>query len=472
MVSLLNKVAVFPTGMFDFNASQDGRYGWFLLTWHPESDPVLEEIQTQIKLDIRNSALGQTSALEIENWLKHFFAEYHWKLHAVFRKTSLREKGISLLLAVLFDHDLYIVEFGRMLCGRMEKDRLEPVGRSWNNFHVKSLEEMTLLGMSEADIPVKVKRFHLAENNRFIALPSILADRLMELDVDYGTLDTLMQPLAEECNGSYFILEGRSKAVVRKRPRLRRYQISAVVIILLSLFALAYMQFGNRWLESTGRKIKLLLTSKNRLTVEQIPQYLNIRSQSLRQQIRKIEQFANQPARHVKLEQSWQTDLNFLITAVPAFDIDNIYIVSENKLMAYDKDSKKLVWKKEFASNVDRATVIRGRLLVFLDNRQIVALKQDDKVAWVKTASEDFRGEQLLAPVEISSEDDPRLNGSILILPTRGGLYVYDVNSGNLLSSLRFDRHLQYLSRYDAYHNCFYAVVDDGVYCISLDVFN
>ncbi len=472
MISLLNKAAPFPGGMFDFNASQDGRFGWFLLTWHPETDPILEEIQAQIKLDIRNSDLGQTSQLEIENWLKHFFGEYHWKLHAAFRKTAMREKGISLLLAVLFDQELYIVEFGRMLCGLLEKSSLQPVGRSWTNFHVKSLDEMALLGMSETDIPVRVRRLLLPDNKRFIALPSTTADSLFKLNYDYATLDTLMQSLVEDGSGAYFILEGKPKLAVKRRPRIHRYHISAVLIILISLIALAYMRYGNRWLESTGRKVKLLLTSKNRLTVEQIPDYLNIRSQTIRRQLQKIEQYANQPARHVKLVQAWQTDLNFLITAAPAFDTENIYIISESNLMAFDKKSKKLQWKRAFASNIMEIEVIRGNLIVFLDNGQLVSLKNRDQTAWIKTSPDNLSGKQDLSPLEISSEQDPRLNASILVVPAERGMYVYDVSSGSLLSDLRFDRKLQYLSGYDAYENCFYAVVADGVYCVTLDIFN
>ena len=129
MVTLQNKYAAFPTGMFDFNACQDGRFGWFLLTWHPETDPILEEIQTQIKMDFRNSALGQTSKLEIENWLKTYLAEYHWKLHAAFRKTNLKEKGISLLLAVLFDHEVFVFWRARNEAGTLcaEIQRLHAV---------------------------------------------------------------------------------------------------------------------------------------------------------------------------------------------------------------------------------------------------------------------------------------------------------------------------------------------------------
>jgi hypothetical protein len=51
MVSLLNRVAVFPSGMFDFNASQDGRFGWFLITWHPETDSKTRYQELSLRTD-------------------------------------------------------------------------------------------------------------------------------------------------------------------------------------------------------------------------------------------------------------------------------------------------------------------------------------------------------------------------------------------------------------------------------------
>jgi hypothetical protein len=472
MIALQNRFIAFPSGMFDFNASQDGRFGWFLLTWHPETDAILEEIQTKIKLDIRNSALGQTSKVEIENWLKSFFADYHWKLHAVFRKTSLKEKGISLLLAVMFDHELFIVEFGRMLSGICDKDSIESIGRSWTSFHVKSLDEMALLGMSEKDITVKPKRFYLPENQSFIALPSGFTEKLLQQDYDLATLDAILQSIFEETNGCYFILEGKTKFTAKKRPRIRRFQISAFIIILISVIAILYMQFGNRWLESTERKLKQILSSKSRLTVEQLPQYLNVQSESIKKQLERIERIANQPARNIKLTRTWQTNLNFLVTAAPAFDIRNIYIASENKLLAFEKANKKLVWSKVLESNIKEISAVRGNLIVFLDNQTMVCFRNGSNISWTRPFKDELPGQRTLIPIEINALDDPRIFGSILVVPMERGIYVHDVNSGELYTQILFEKHLQYLSRYDAFNNCFYAVVADEILCVSLDIIN
>lgn len=472
MISLQHRFASFPSGTFDFNASQDGKYGWFLLTWHPETDPVLEEIQTQIKLDIRNSALGQTSKLEIESWLKRFFGEYHWKLHAVFRKTNLKEKGISLFLAVMYDTELFILEFGRMLSGICFKDELSPAGRQWNNFHVKSLDEMVLLGMSENDIPVKPRQLHLAPENKLIVLPSVFTEKLLEQDVSFETVSTIMQSIFDETNGSFLILESKKTLLVKKKPKLRRYQISAIFIIVITIFAILYMQFGNRWLERTGKRVKLLLSSRNRLTFEQIPQYLNIQSENIKRQLEKIERIANQPARNIKFAEKWRTDFQFLITAAPAFDINNIYIASDKNLMAFNKQSKKLEWKMDFEEDVREISLVRGNLIVILENNRMISLRGGNNINWSYPLADKYSGRYSYTPFEINNDADPRIYGSILIVPAERGLYVHDVNNGELLSRIEFDKKLQYLSQYDAFDNCFYAVIADDIRCISLDILN
>lgn len=458
--------------MFDFHSTMDGRFGWFLLTWHPEQADALEEIQTQIKLDIRNSAIGNTTKAEIETWLKSFFAEYHWKLHAMFRKTTLKEQGISLLLAVMYDHELFIVEFGRILCGVCDKQTLTPSGRAWNNFYVKSLVEMNLIGLQETEISVKPIRLFLAEGQRFVALPGGFAEKLQKQDINASTINTILPTVFEDGKGSYFILEGKAKLLPSRKRKLKPFHISAFTIIVVTLLAVLYMQFGNRFLESGARKLKLIITDKSVLRAEQIPQYLKIESESIRRQLKTIERIANQPARNVGLNELWHTEMDFLITAAPGFDFNNIYIASDNQLLAFDKKNKKLRWKHIFAADIREVSVIEGNLIVFLDNQTLMCLNRNNQLTWNKAFVDKYPGKQSLVPFEVTKDDDPRLNSSVLVLPGERGMYVYDVNSGYLLANQAFDSKMQFMSQYDPFDNCFYTVVAAGVHCISLDIKN
>ena len=48
MVSLQSLQSSPPRSVCEYKASREGRFAWFLLTWHPEKDFVLEEIVAEI----------------------------------------------------------------------------------------------------------------------------------------------------------------------------------------------------------------------------------------------------------------------------------------------------------------------------------------------------------------------------------------------------------------------------------------
>ena len=72
MISLHSCEASPPRSVCEYKASRDGSFAWFLLTFHPEKDNVLEEIVAEIKLEVINSKINAISRLEIKS-LKNFF---------------------------------------------------------------------------------------------------------------------------------------------------------------------------------------------------------------------------------------------------------------------------------------------------------------------------------------------------------------------------------------------------------------
>ncbi|MDD2229226.1 MAG: hypothetical protein PHY48_07440, partial [Candidatus Cloacimonetes bacterium] len=146
MISLQSREASPPRSICEYRASKDGRFAWFLLTWHPEKDVVLEEIVAEIKLEVLNSEINNISRMEIEKWLRSFFADLHWKLHARLRKSSLVEKGISLFFGVLYDHELYFVKTGRIFAIVTDAKKIRSVGKDWKNYQVQSQKGLQLFG--------------------------------------------------------------------------------------------------------------------------------------------------------------------------------------------------------------------------------------------------------------------------------------------------------------------------------------
>ncbi len=469
MISLQSREANPPNSICEFNASRDGRYAWFLLTWHPEKDNILEEVIAELKLEIINSQIANVSRLEIEKWLKQFFTDLHWKLHAHLRKTNLQERGISLFFGVLFDHELYFVQFGRIFALQADNKKLSPVGKDWKNYQVQSLEGLQLFGLSDQDPVFKTQRLYIADNQRLIILNGELARKLIPRVNDPGTIDTLIESYAGEDNPLWLILDGREKLIKPRHRKLSRLQISSIVLITLSVLTALYMIFGNRLIDQLIHKLRLTVKEEKTLRLEQIPTNLKINTEDLRKYMDRI---VNLPARNISLQVAWNTDLPYEVSQTPAFNLNSIYLASNNRLNAYDKKSRQLLWSKVFPTSIRHATNYDGILLISLANQQVLGLRDDGSEIWkLDLPTENISGSRFV-PCEISNSDDPRLDRSIVVLASERSISIIDPNRGETLSSLTLKQNLEALSAYDSFENCFYAVVDGAILCIDLKIEN
>lgn len=469
MISLQSREANPPRSICEYNASRDGRYGWFLLTWHPEKDTALEEIVAEIKLEILNSQIANISRLEIEKWLKQFFTDLHWKLHARLRKTNLLERGISLFFGVLYDHELYFVQFGRIFALLADSKKLSPVGKDWKNYQVQSMEGLQLFGLADNDPVFKTQRLYIGDNQRLVILSGELARKVLPKVSDPGTFDKLIETYAHEDNPLWLILDGREKLIKPKRRKLSRLQISSIVLITLSVLTAIYMIFGNRSIDQLVHKLRLTVKEEKTLRLEQIPTNLKINTEDLRKYMDRI---VNLPARNIGLEIAWNTDLPYEVKIPPTFNLNSIYLASSNRLSAYDKKSRQLLWSKVFPTTIQHAAINDGMLIISLADQQVLGLNVDGSQVWKLDLPTQNLSSSSFAPCEIQPQDDPRLDRSIMVLPSQRGISIIDPNRGETLSSLTLKQELEAISAYDSYENCFYAVVDGAILCIELKIEN
>ncbi len=469
MISIRSRRFDPPRSICEYQAAKDGRYAWFLCTWHPESDLVLEEIQAEIKLEILNSGVQEISKMEIANWLKTFFADFHWKLHARLRKTGLKEKGISLFFGVIFDRELHFVQFGRLFCAQTEGKKLNFPGRNWKNYHVQTITELNLLGLDEEDIRVKPERISLAEGERFIVLPGSLAGRVFGSEPDLGSLVTLIESYASAQNPLWLILENVSSLSKTRRSRFSKVHISAAILLLLTLAAIAYIGFGNNWFDVIAHKARILFRSRRTTTLEEIPNILKIDNSNI---FKYLDKTVNAPARNIELLIMWSTDLPYHITAAPAFNLDTIYLASDNNLLAFNKKNRNLLWKTPLAADIVSILNTEAGVVVALENRQLLGLKDDGSLIWTQDVNAYLSDRSHLQALEITNADNPRIARSITVIPLERGLSVVDSHRGENLCELKLTQKLQYFSDYDRFDSCFYAVVADAILCIELKIIN
>lgn len=467
MITLRSKFQVPPQAVCEYQVEKDGRYGWFLCTWHPEAHHILEEIQAEIKLEIMNSDIRNVSKLEADKWLKSFFADFHWKLHARLRRTELKEKGISLFLGLMYDNEIIFTQFGRMFCSLGNPKKAEAIGRAWENSHLQTLEQLNLLGLSEEEIRVRTNKVLVPEHHFLLVLPGIMARELFKGSFHPGSVNALLDSLAGKDGAMWLLLGNEPELVKPKRKRFMRLHIATTLLILFTLLAVIYVIFGGRFFEMTWRKARMIFQSKKPIPLEQIPNYLNIDNQKVRGY---LEQALKSPARKVELKLIWNTDLPYQVTAAPGYDLDNIYLASQDMLLAFNKKERNLLWNRSFGSKVQGITNTAAGLLINLEDQRVLGLNGKGETAWEQTLGAEVAIFHSLRPMELTNANDPRIDGNLLVVPSRRSILVLDAASGEKLSEITFKDTLQYLSTYDSFQSCFYAVVQDTIICVELKI--
>lgn len=469
MIALLSKMDSSPFPIVEHAISQDGRFGWFLAIWHPQNEPVLDELGAEIRLAIRNSEAASISKAEVEKWLKSFFNDLHWKLYGMLMKTSLQEKGISLFFGVMYDHELFFVQFGRMFCAITDHKKLKQIGNSYREQQMQSLEKLNLLGFQDRDISVRPQRIFIGEHQRFIAISGNLAAKVFEGVSDLATIDHYVESFVQVANPLWLILEGKARLIQPVRRKLSRVQISSLVILSVTVLAIVYMLFGNRFLDQLLLRTRMSVKHNRTLRLEQIPNTLSIDTQNL---LKYMERIVNLPARNIELEIVWSADLPYTVTSPPVYSLDTIFLTAENNLLAFDKKNQNLRWKKSFAQPITSLIYNETTLLVCLKDDEAFGFKEDGTQIWQQEMDCSHQINSSFTPSVINPEEDPRLDRAITVIPSERSISILDAPRGESLSSITFKEQITNLSSYDSYANCFYAVMENAILCIQLKIVN
>ena len=145
--------------------------GFALLTYYPATCEKIDAVNAEILDSILKLELDTFPKEDLEKVLKEFFIQLNWRLYSMFRSTSSQEKGISAVLIINIQDELYVVSFGRFVCGIWNENGLSEIGLPWENFRVKSMQELMLLGNLAEDIKPNILKFELADHNGLSIFP-------------------------------------------------------------------------------------------------------------------------------------------------------------------------------------------------------------------------------------------------------------------------------------------------------------
>lgn len=193
-------------------------YQLLLLTFNLTDNEFLHEINQLIINLIEARNFKNIEQDNLDSAIKAFFIELNWQLFSKFNKNEKNfEFGTSIFFSVIKNDTLYFSQFGRMLCGFLKNNHIEQIGKKWDNFLIKTVEDVALLGSKDEDIFVKVKELSLNENELFFSVPSFQTEDLKG-DMDIYQIKREIRRLYRRQHFPYIILSRNEIEIKDETP--------------------------------------------------------------------------------------------------------------------------------------------------------------------------------------------------------------------------------------------------------------
>jgi hypothetical protein len=252
----------------------------------------------------------------------------------------------------------------------------------------------------------------------------------------------------------------KNTPLLHKPPKrkLTRLEITTLLLLLGTVLAIIYMIFGNRiidvMLHRTEKEVETTQIKASTVILENLGKVVNA------------------PARSIELQPDWNAELPYEITAPPAFDQQKLYLVSANHLYVYQLKTRSPLWQKALEDSILSIHPTPFGLELYLSNNKMIAIDEKGNLKWTLTLAANVESSPRLDLIVITPKKDRRIDRSITVVPLERGISVLDSQQGLVMSELLLKEKLLYLSDYDDYNNCFYAIVGNKLVCIKLNVVN
>lgn len=448
--------------------------GFVLLTYHQSTGSFWDDIDQYILNAINDIRILDISRSKIETTLRACFVDLNWKLAAKFRHLEPHQRGISLYLTIIYGNDIYVIQFGRILGAVLHKRELLQVGSQWEHFHVKSMEDLSLLGQQETDIKVRIDKLTLGPKDKFIAISSQWGKLILEQKISAYAISDNILSWDEEASFPYALLSFESMPKKYSNNNSSRLRTSLIILIALIIIATVYTLFGNRFLEVEYQRFKTLFRSKTDITT--IPLRIKIQSPAFEQGLERIEKMAFAPARDIRFKLGWEKPLEDIVTISPSFDIEHVYLASNMTVRAISKADRHVDWSHTFDDVIQRIQVTSNdNLLIHTMKGKLYYCKSNGEQIWKEDVGNDSTAvgkDDCLDPIEIGYDADPRLNSSIVIIPGKYKIQAINLANGQILSEIVLSWPISYISGYDEMKSCFYVITGNKLLQLDMQIKN
>ncbi len=460
----------------DFFPNQD--FNLVLLTHNLEECEFLNGINSHILERLMFLNLEDVPKKELEKALKEFFIEINWQLYSKFRNIQTMEFGTSLLLMIIIKGDIYLVQFGRMLCGKITDGELEHIGNDWNNLAVKSKSDLFLLGAKDENIVTKIYKFKLEKGDIFFAIPSTKAEELKNIGINSLSIMENIKTLYNSEKFPFCIINSGNIQSIKKRGLFKniRTRMIALIMSLILILSVIYVFYGKNWFADQQH----LLKQKNRefRQNELMDTFLKLQEQgqeTLNEIFKQNLELEIFPHQKITMQKIWTQNIPFFPTLKPFFDYKMIYLISDNKILTLKKKSQKKRWEKTLKNNIINFELIdANRLLIILENQEILCLNRDSgDTIWTKKY--DFEINQAEKPktaFQISLDKYKRLGSSIILLHSKETVALLNTTKGDSIFTYRSDTKIDLISDFDLLEKCIYIIENKRISKISIEVMN
>jgi len=244
---------------------------------------------------------------------------------------------------------------------------------------------------------------------------------------------------------------------------LKRYIATMIVLIVIILVSAYYVFFRENEVEVHIEKSKFLFQQSIRnIDLESFPKNLQVEFEKILLKNNTLE-----------LKKEWSTNINFDLTLKPFFDLNNLYLVSYDKIIAYSKKTSEIKWKQQLEHKIMSFNLLdRNRAIVHDDSSYVYSFKRHDgELVWkahYANIENQCTGASLL-PFMITPAEDKRLLFSIFFLPQKRAISLINNDTGQLISTIEFDSELVHISDYDAFENSLYVVTGTQLLKLKLE---
>ena len=345
------------------------------------------------------------------------------------------------------------------------------IENDWENFFVKSMDEIFLLGSRDENINEKIHETMININSFLFAIPAFIAQKIsQEKSENTNKIESIQEYARKEKFPFFIIKSGFIKKSHKIWFKSNRKRFVAGLMLFVIIISTLYVFYGKNWLADQQNILKERNKEfvRNDLlkTVIETQEILN----STFQEIYELNLFPNKKLQAVSL---WEKDFQYDFIQSPLFDMHNLYLTFEYHFIVLRKKSDHIKWEKDFTAKIINIELLdANRLLIVTSDGQINCFNRETGFEiWQKKCDfpQDISDRKNMIH-QISLEKFKQLDNSMIVIPNKNSISFMNLMNGELIFKYESENEIKFISEYDMLERSLYLIEGEKIIQIKLDV--